>query len=125
MEMSHQFSSQLPLTRRGDPIGHVRMSVSERRKYRRDELSLSVTLTMNGESYSAEITEISAGGAQLRCSIVPKNGADILVGLAGYGDLPARVVRRLPSAIAIEFKLPPLQYAEFAERLEILLKAHM
>jgi PilZ domain len=124
MKMSHQSGGLLPATRRGDPAGHVRLSVSERRQYRRDAPLLQTTLRINDEAYSAELLDISTGGARVRCSVVPKAGAEIIIGLEGFGDLPAQVVRRLPSAVAVEFKLAPLQYAEFSERLDQIVKAH-
>lgn len=124
MNIPHQIKSLMPVTRRGDPTGHVRMSVSERRQNRRGELSLEASLKINNETYSAEILDISSGGARLRCSVVPRNGASIAISLDGFADLPAVVIRRLPTAIAVEFRLPPLQYAEFSERLDRMLKAH-
>jgi PilZ domain len=122
MKLSHLTGGLLPATRRGDPAGHVRLSVSERRQYRRDAPVLQTTLRINDEAYSAELLDISTG-ARIRCSVVPKAGAEIIIGLEGFGDLPAQVVRRLPSAVAVEFKLLPLQYAEFSERLDRVVKA--
>jgi len=124
MDMPHLTGSLMPHTRRGDPTGHVRMSVSERRQHNRGELALEASMKINNESYSAEILDISSGGARLRCSVVPRNGAGIAISLDGFVDLPAVVVRRLPTSIAVEFRLPPLQYAEFSEKLERILKAH-
>lgn len=123
MKLSQQAGGLLPATRRGDPAGHVRLSASERRQYRRDAPLLQTTLRINDEAYSAELLDISTGGARVRCSVVPKTGAEIIIGLEGFGDLPAQVVRRLPSAVAVEFKLLPLQYAEFSERLDRVVKA--
>lgn len=122
--MSYQFESVNAIRRREDPVAHVRMSSSERRQYRRNVVDLEVTLNINNESFSAELLDISTGGARLRCSVVPRTGIDIILDLEGYGELPATVVRRLPTALAIEFKLPPLQQAEFSERLDRLIKAH-
>lgn len=111
-------------TRRRDPVGHVRMSVAERRQYRRGALALSAALKINGETFSAELVDISAGGAQLRCSVVPREGMQISIELEGFGELPARVVRRLPRAMAVEFGLPETCRAEFMEKLDRLLKAY-
>ncbi len=124
MKLSHITGGMMPATRRSDPAGHIRLSVSERRQYRREAPVLQTTLKINDEAYSAELLDISSGGARVRCSVVPKAGAEIIIGLEGFGELPAQVVRRLPSAVAVEFKLPPLQYAEFTERLDRLVKAH-
>ncbi len=110
--------------RRGDPTGHVRMSVAERREFRRDSVALRAALKINSESFSAEILDISAGGAQLRCSVVPRAGIEILLEMDGLGVLPARVIRRLPKTIAVEFTIPETQRADFAEKLDMLLKAH-
>jgi len=111
-------------TRRRDPAGHVRMSAAERRQYRRGAVALSATLKINSESFSAELVDISAGGAQLRCSVVPGAGMLISIELEGVGAIPARVIRRLPRTIAVEFDLPETHRAEIAEKLDRLLKAH-
>jgi len=111
-------------TRRRDPAGHVRMSVAERRQYWRGAVTLSATLKINSESFSAELVDISAGGAQLRCSVVPRAGMLISIELEGFGAIPARVIRRLPRTIAVEFDLSETHRAEIAEKLDRLLKAH-
>jgi|GWRWMinimDraft_1066009.scaffolds.fasta_scaffold00615_2 hypothetical protein len=111
-------------TRRRDPAGHVRLSVAERRQYRRGAVTLSATLKINDESFSAELVDISVGGAQLCCSVVPGAGMLISIELEGFGAVPARVIRRLPRAIAVEFDLPETHRAEIAEKLDRLLKAH-
>ncbi len=112
-------------SRREDPAGHVRMSVAERREFQRNRVVLQAKLKINGESFSAELLDISTGGAQLRCSVVPGAGAVIGVELDGFGVLPARVVRRLPKTVAVEFDLAKKQRDEFVERLNALLKARV
>ncbi|MGK2871399.1 MAG: PilZ domain-containing protein [Alphaproteobacteria bacterium] len=109
---------------RRDAARHVRLSVAERRQFKRGLVALHVNLKINGETFSAELLDISAGGAQLRCSIVPRDGAKIDVEVSGFGLIRACVVRRLPKAIAVEFDLTELQRAEFAEKLDRLLTAH-
>lgn len=112
-----------PRLRREDNTRHVRLSVTERREFWRGSCALSATLILNNEAFSAELLDISAGGAQLRCSVVPGEGAEIGIEVSGFGLLHARVVRRLPKGIAVEFYFTELQRAEFSERLELLLKA--
>ena len=72
MKASYQEAVMLATSRRSDPAGHVRLSVAERRQYRRNAVNAEATLTINNEVYSAELLDISTGGAQLRCSVVPR-----------------------------------------------------
>ncbi|MCK9993206.1 MAG: hypothetical protein Dbin4_01726 [Alphaproteobacteria bacterium] len=124
MKSSYREAATLASSRRSDPTGHVRLSVAERREYRRNPVKADAMLTINNEVYSAELLDISTGGAQLRCAVVPRNGMDVCFGLKGFGEVPARVVRRLPKSVALEFDLTHLQRAEFAEKLDRLIKAH-
>jgi hypothetical protein len=100
----------------------VRLSVSERRQFKRDAIAMRATLRINQESYSAELLDISVGGAQLRCSLVPRTGLLISIETEGLGVIPARVVRRLPRTIAVEFDIPETRRTEFKEKLDRLLK---
>jgi len=77
MEQAHRDSHMTAFSRRGDPIGHVRMSVSERRLYRRGRIAVDASIKIHDESFSAELLDIFAGGARLRCAVVPRAGTEI------------------------------------------------
>ena len=123
--MSRQFKSVQAITRRADPIGYVHMSVSESRHHLRHALSLGAALKLRHESFQAELI---IGHIRRRCAIAlfgrARTGMDIIVWLEGFGDMPAPVIRGLPSALAVAFDLPPLHYAEFAGRSGGMMIAH-
>lgn len=105
-------------TRRSDPAGHVPVSIPERRRFSRGVIASEIRLHMDEEYYTAELIDISAGGAQLRSPVVPRVGAKITVEVERLGAVAARVVRRLSNSIAIEFELPETMCEEFVRRLE-------
>lgn len=107
--------------RRIDPAAHVRLHAAERRRHRRGEIHLHAVLRYESEAFVAQLTDISAGGAQLRCSLVPRLGAMIEMETEEFGKLSARVVRRLPRSLAVEFELPEEERMEFTDRLDGLL----
>ncbi len=112
-------------SRRGDPNGHVRLSAAERRNYRRSAVTMPALIRLTSEVYEANLIDISPGGAQLRCSVVPRIGADVGIELNGFDIIPARVVRRLPQSIAVEFDMPQHQRDKFAVALDALLKSKL
>ena len=107
--------------RRIDPAAHVRLHAAERRRCRRGRIHLHVILKYENESFAAHLTDISEGGAQLRCSLVPRVGTRILLETKELGILMARVVRRLPRSLAVEFELPEGERMDLADRLDALL----
>lgn len=120
MEHAHRGSHVAAFSRRGDPIGHVRMSVSERRLYRRGRIAADATIKIHDETFSAELLDISAGGARLRCSVVPRAGTEIGVEVQGIGSFQAKVIRRLPNCVAVEFHFSENQRSLVAEKLDSL-----
>ncbi|MEQ1889919.1 MAG: PilZ domain-containing protein [Alphaproteobacteria bacterium] len=111
------------LKRRGDPAGHVRLRVSERRFYRRGTISTPAILKIYDESYAVELVDISLSGAQIRCAIVPRAGTEIDIEMRGVGIMPARVIRRLPNSFAVEFNLCEKLRSVFAAALDTLVMA--
>lgn len=107
--------------RRIDPAAHVRLHAAERRRHRRGEIHLHAVLRYESEVFVAQLTDISAGGAQLRCSLVPRLGAMIEMETEEFGSLSARVVRRLPRSLAVEFEFQEVERMEFTDRLDGLL----
>lgn len=113
------------LSRRGDPTGHIRLSVAERRVYRRGVISAQINLKIQNENYPGELVDISAGGAQLRCSVVLRIGAEIEVEINQDGVFPARVIRRHPKTIAVEFIFPESRREKLVEKLNQLIQAYI
>ncbi|MFZ5834872.1 MAG: PilZ domain-containing protein [Pseudomonadota bacterium] len=120
MEYAHQSSHMAALSRKGDPIGHVRMSLSERRQYQRGRIAAEARVKIHDETFAAELLDISAGGARLRCSVVPRAGTEIGVEVQGIGAFQAKVIRRLPNCIAVEFHFSENLRSLFAEKLDSL-----
>ena len=108
--------------RRIDPAAHVRLHAAERRRHRRGEIHLHAVLRYEKEAFAAHLTDISAGGAQLRCSLVPRVGAVIELETKEFGILMARVVRRLPRSLAVEFELPENEMTDFTGRVDSLFR---
>ena len=123
MENARNSNPDFAITRRSDPAGHVRMSATERRFYRRGRIATPATMKFHDESFTVELVDISAGGAQLRCSVVLRAGVEISIELHGLGALPARVVRRLPNSIAVAFDLSDSLREALAARLDALITA--
>lgn len=124
MENGHGRSRPPAPTRRSDPIGYVHLRGAERRVYRRGTISAPATLKIHGENFSVELVDISVGGAQIRCSVVPAAGADIIIEVHGVGTLPATVIRRsLSHIIAVEFNLDDELREKFSAKLETLIMA--
>lgn len=124
MKTAQPSSQSGAYSRRGDPTGHIRMSVTERRNHRRGAITSQAKLIIRNESYTAVIVDISAGGAQVRCTVVPRTGTEIAIEISGLGLLPARVIRRLPNSIAVEFYLTPSQRETFAATLDTMIIVH-
>lgn len=104
--------------RRSDSASHVRTGIPERRRFSRGVIASEIRLHLDDEYYTAELIDISAGGAQLRSLVVLRVGAKIIVEVERLGAMAARVVRRLSNSIAIEFELSETMREEFVRRLQ-------
>ena len=120
MKTANNSSEMDARPRRGDPARHVRLSLSERRRFQRGAIGVRASLIIQNESYTADILDISAGGAQLRCPVVLRPGAGIEIEISGLGLLQARVLRRSPNSISLEFDQSETQRAELAAALAAL-----
>ncbi len=105
---------------RADSSDHIQLSLPERRRFSRSAICSNLRLLVNDESYAAKLIDISPSGAQVRTTVVPRMGVNIIIEVERLGAIPARVVRRLSNSIAIEFELPENMREDFIRRVEEL-----
>jgi len=79
-------------------------------RYEPKEASSHITLP-DGRTYSCEVIDISLSGAAVKVDVVPSLGTHVML-----GKMRGRVVRYLPTGIAIEF-LRPLDQAQLREQV--------
>ena len=79
-------------------------------RYEPKESSSSITLP-DGRVYTCEVIDISLSGAAVKVDVVPSLGTHVVL-----GKMRGRVVRYLPTGIAIEF-LRPLEQTQLREQV--------
>ena len=98
----------------------------ERRRSKRLRVSLGGRLFVPGEEREAacEIIDMSAGGAQIACEIVPPPQADVVLYMDGFGRLEATVVRAAKGessdgTFGVRFNCTALKRERIAEQLAV------
>jgi hypothetical protein len=79
-------------------------------RYEPKDTSSNITLP-DGRVYACEVIDISLSGAAVKVDVVPSLGTHVML-----GKMRGRVVRYLPTGIAIEF-LRPLEQAQLQEQV--------
>jgi len=79
-------------------------------RYEPKDTSSNITLP-DGRVYGCEVIDISLSGAAVKVDVVPSLGTHVML-----GKMRGRVVRYLPTGIAIEF-LRPLEQAQLQEQV--------
>ena len=105
--------------RETDPASHVRMTVSERRKFARGVFSWNARLRLGTDVFSADLIDLSAGGARVCSSLVPRLDIELLLEVDKIGVFAARVIRRFSNSFALEFDLSDEQREALEAQLAI------
>lgn len=97
--------------------GHIRVSADEKRRFIRNPVPLQIQVIADEDAFSAHIIDISAGGARVVCSLVPRIGATIQLEISDFGPVDGEVVRRFPYSFAVAFDIADDEQSRLQERL--------
>lgn len=94
---------------------------ADARAYRRRSVLWPATLKVGRHDFNCQIWNMSLGGARVRIDMPIKEGSNVMLTIAGRGDIPANVRWSDSSAAGLEFKISPEEVRIlFLDRLQTL-----
>lgn len=99
---------------------------SDRRRYRRHDVALlgRFMRRRSKDELTCRVVDISIGGANMIADVVPEMGEEVVVYLAEFGGLDARVVRVSDDGFAISFVATHRRRQKLAAQITWLLNRH-
>ena len=100
-----------------------RKSPAERRRFRRVRLDLPgrLFLPADGEESPCQIGDLSPGGANVTCPLMPPTGTQVVLYVDGFGRFEGQVVRRSGENFGVRFACTVLKRERIAEQLTLFL----
>ncbi len=101
----------------------VAKTKAERRRFIRVKVNLGGRLFVpdDGRETRCQVVDMSPGGAQLVCEIVPDAGTKVIVYIDGFGRFEAVVARPEQGHFGVRFNCSPLKRERVAEQLILLM----
>lgn len=94
---------------------------ADARAYRRRSVLWPAKLEVGRHDFDCQIWNMSLGGARVRLDMPIKDGAKVMLSIAGRGDIPAKVRWSDDRAAGLEFLIPPEEVRiMFMDRLQTL-----
>lgn len=78
---------------------------ADARAHRRRSVLWPACLKVGQHDFSCQIWNMSLGGARIKIDIPIKDGADVVLTIAGRGDLPAKVCWSETGVAGLEFQM--------------------
>ena len=98
-------------------------SPAERRRFRRVRLDLPgrLFLPADGEEAPCQIGDLSPGGANVTCALMPATGTQVVLYIDGFGRFEGQIVRRSGENFGVRFACTVLKRERIAEQLTLFL----